>query len=771
MSETVPARHASEQEAGERFKRFAAFLITSLIIVAAVVSVLQARAGNRAARLGREAQNYAIRAMGLKTSGQAEVGYAWQGAYQHWIELEDLAGYAEDEVEIARYEAARDRLVELTPLLNPPYFDPEAGDRFPDRGKYEADVYLVAATALSEHYTDASEQNEAWEGIARAHTTHLTLLAVSLSLYGLATTISGRFVRWLFVAAGTLIAAFTILWLLIVVVWPVSSLSDEAIDRYAEGVGLSWQGDDENTLAAIERFSEALDLEPGYANALYERGNAHLALADSAKAEGNDDEVTARYEAAVADFEAARDAGRDDTNVGWNLGWTYYLLGRHDDAIRTDRRVLSLDPDLVGVRTNLGIALLSVGRVDEAQQEYQNAMDTAARIVTEAEAQGTEPPESLWWYLDAGAIDLLNLLDRLDGREHAWTQAPPPESVADPDTVRAVGRDTIKQLKELLVALEYTSVPPFSDVSAEIAPFEFGQARADEGYDKGWSFPYGTDHVLVLFDYAGMQVGQTVLWKVYADGFESPELRLEHDWGEALGESGAAEWKLGYAYTGYFIFSPGEYVVEMYVDNRLMQTGAFTVRETRGAAPLRTSGASGDLLFEDDFSDPFSGWDREYEDDRTVDYSDGSYWFYLKEDTVALVTPELYFGDMSIEVEAATLSGAEVAFGIMCRYDSETGDFYWLEVNDAGQSAIYKWKDSEWVVLSDWAASAAILPGLAVNRLRADCVGDTLTLYVNDEFVAEAQDADLAFGDVGLLAINSQPGVELLFDNFVVRQP
>jgi hypothetical protein len=60
----------------------------------------------------------------------------------------------------------------------------------------------------------------------------------------------------------------------------------------------------------------------------------------------------------------------------------------------------------------------------------------------------------------------------------------------------------------------------------------------------------------------------------------------------------------------------------------------------------------------------------------------------------------------------------------------------------------------------------------AVNHLRADCIGDTLTFYINYNQVASVQDTDFPNGDVGLLAgAFSQPGVDVLFDHFMVMQP
>ena len=777
MSEKTPSRQTAEQEGEDRFKRFAAFLITSMIIVAAIVSVLQTRASARAARHGREAQSYAIRAMGLKTSGQAAVSYGWQGAYQNWAELNDLwdrADRAAQAAEAARYQATRDRVAHLSPLLAAPYFNPDE-DRQPDLGKYEADVYLVAATALSEHYTDSAGQNEAWDGKARAHTTHLTLLAVSLALYGLATTITGRWVRWLFVGAGTLIAATSLLWILIVAVWPVSHLPTAAIDAYAEGVGLAGQRGDENTQAAVDKFTEALDLAPQYANALYERGNARLGLADAALSLGDLETVTQHYEAAVADFEAAQQAGRDDTNVGWNLGWTHYLLGRHEDAIRIDRHVLDLDPDLVGVRTNLGLALLVTGRVDEAKVEYQAAMDTAARLVADARAAGKEPPASLWWYLDAGAIDIENLLGRMDGKVDELTQAPAPDTVADPEALRAAAPDVIKQLRELTAALEYTGQPPQAEVSAAVSNVTFGLERYDQAgdfvdYDVSDTFPYGTDRVLMLFDYEGMHDGQKVVWKVYSGGSELTDLRRVSDW--SLGESGGAEKPFSYAYSDYFIFGAGEYEVDMYVDYRLVAQGRFTIRETEGATPVTTSGASGDVLFADDFSNPFSGWSRYTDNDYTTDYTDGRYWFYISAPNIVVYgRPQLNFTDVTIEVDATKSSEPAGTYGVICRY-VDSDNYYVLQVTDTGSYAIYKLKGGQWEALAEFGQSAAIQTGAATNHLRADCVGDTLALYVNDEKVAEAQDSDFASGDVALMAGSyDTPGVEILFDDFVVRQP
>ena len=73
---------------------------------------------------------------------------------------------------------------------------------------------------------------------------------------------------------------------------------------------------------------------------------------------------------------------------------------------------------------------------------------------------------------------------------------------------------------------------------------------------------------------------------------------------------------------------------------------------------------------------------------------------------------------------------------------------------------------------SEMQASSNIKKGLAVNHLRADCVGDALTFYVNGFQLISVQDARLKSGDIGLLAGTfAQPSVDVIFDNFVALKP
>jgi hypothetical protein len=63
--------------------------------------------------------------------------------------------------------------------------------------------------------------------------------------------------------------------------------------------------------------------------------------------------------------------------------------------------------------------------------------------------------------------------------------------------------------------------------------------------------------------------------------------------------------------------------------------------------------------------------------------------------------------------------------------------------------------------------------GAAVNSVRAECVGDRLSLYINGQLAIETYDSDIPAGDVGLLAgtFENADYLDVLFDDFIVSSP
>jgi hypothetical protein len=183
---------------------------------------------------------------------------------------------------------------------------------------------------------------------------------------------------------------------------------------------------------------------------------------------------------------------------------------------------------------------------------------------------------------------------------------------------------------------------------------------------------------------------------------------------------------------------------------------------------------SGETLFYDDFTNPTTGWDRFTSAEGTMDY-DGSGYRFLVNALQANFwsTPGKSFKNVRMEVDVAKLSGPdENRIGLICRFVEN--NYYFFMVSSDGYYTIGKYIGGNAIQLgqSEMQYNESIHTGLAVNHLRADCNGSTLIFFVNGAPVAKAEDADLKEGDVGLLAGTfAQPGVDVIFDNFVVLQP
>lgn len=200
---------------------------------------------------------------------------------------------------------------------------------------------------------------------------------------------------------------------------------------------------------------------------------------------------------------------------------------------------------------------------------------------------------------------------------------------------------------------------------------------------------------------------------------------------------------------------------------------------TPGSAP--TEPGNGAILFQDDFSDPKSGWNELKLDCCQFDYHDGVYRGILNtpNDNISSVLPKQFFDNASIEVDVTKLSGPDDAiFGIVCRATEDTllRTGYKFVITPSGGYGIVKQTGSEggqFKILGESAKSSAIQTGSSTNRLRADCAGSNLTLYVNGQKLVSAQDNDYTTGQVGFV-VSTQPdagGLQVAFDNFVVRRP
>ncbi len=189
--------------------------------------------------------------------------------------------------------------------------------------------------------------------------------------------------------------------------------------------------------------------------------------------------------------------------------------------------------------------------------------------------------------------------------------------------------------------------------------------------------------------------------------------------------------------------------------------------------PAAPASKPGDILYQEEFEKNTTGWDRVSNDNGIMDYDSGGYRILIKQPEFNLwSTPEKDFGDVRVEADVFRLNGpTENRQGLMCRY--QHGDYYFFIISNDGYYAIGKFIGGQTLLLGQTAMQPSeFIQKEAVNHLRADCTGNSLTFYINYDQVASAQDTDFKNGDVGLLAgAFSQAGVDVLFDHFTVIQP
>lgn len=188
--------------------------------------------------------------------------------------------------------------------------------------------------------------------------------------------------------------------------------------------------------------------------------------------------------------------------------------------------------------------------------------------------------------------------------------------------------------------------------------------------------------------------------------------------------------------------------------------------------------AAGSALFQDDFSNPASGWERVSDAEGIMDYDDGVYRILVKGPHLNyFATPGKSFNDTRVEVDVVKIEGPDDNLaGIICRM-SQVGDsafYYFFIITNSGYYSVGRAEGDRGILLGQTALaqSSAIKTGLAINHLRADCVGSILSFYVNGFLVAQVTDTTLTGGEVGLIAGTfDEANVDMVFDEFIILQP
>lgn len=184
---------------------------------------------------------------------------------------------------------------------------------------------------------------------------------------------------------------------------------------------------------------------------------------------------------------------------------------------------------------------------------------------------------------------------------------------------------------------------------------------------------------------------------------------------------------------------------------------------------------AGTVLFSDDFSRTPTGWGVWDRNGASISYADSGLRIRVDEaqfDYWSVAGKN--FSNVTIEADATPKGGSkDNDFGLVCRYLNKD-NFYLLVISSDGYYGIARIKNGQYGMIGadQLQYSSLLAQGAETYHLRADCWGSTLGLYVNDQKLTEASDESFSEGDVGVLAGSYDgAGVDILFDNFVVKKP
>ena len=191
----------------------------------------------------------------------------------------------------------------------------------------------------------------------------------------------------------------------------------------------------------------------------------------------------------------------------------------------------------------------------------------------------------------------------------------------------------------------------------------------------------------------------------------------------------------------------------------------------------------GEILLQDSFSDPTSGWDNEVFNEGETVYDEGAYRILVKDERLQMwsnIVLEPTRKALRIDVDATQLAGGSGDLvGAFCYTDEASNVGYAVAIAPAEQGyVVFAFRGGDFRLLeSSGEAVSAVRPVSEENELRVECLaspdGSTvLTLAVNGEALVRAEDetGGREFDGFGLFVDTTEGGAEALFDDIVVTE-
>jgi len=127
------------------------------------------------------------------------------------------------------------------------------------------------------------------------------------------------------------------------------------------GIAYSYLGDREARIEAIKKAME-------FSDKATEKERLYIQISYESAIKGNQEKVFRLYKELVQKFPKDKDAHYD-------LGWTYFARGMHEEAISEFHKTLELDPNMGSTLNALAYTYLDMGENEKAEEYFQKYMD------------------------------------------------------------------------------------------------------------------------------------------------------------------------------------------------------------------------------------------------------------------------------------------------------------------------------------------------------------------------------------------------------------
>ena len=230
----------------------------------------------------------------------------------------------------------------------------------------------------------------------------------------------------------------------------------------------------------------------------------------------------------------------------------------------------------------------------------------------------------------------------------------------------------------------------------------------------------------------------------------------------------------------------GEEKITAYLDTKKLSYGIkdtcfIEIKTSGGNQQITVNLTTTNMIYEDDFSNPSTGWTASSSDVGEAKYENGGYHLSTKKAGRLIAGSNRAIGQVGnfvLEIDTRSLiSSSDVSYGIIFRQRNieHFDDFYYFRISSSnGQYKLEKQLDGKSSTLKEWTDSAAINNDPSTNRLKIVCKDTQIELYANGTNLAIINDASFSKGFIGL-AVESKPQAEstadVIFDNITIYSP